>query len=161
MKIRQPEQKTPGILFLDMDGVLITNRTCHGIKTINDYHVDPIGVQMIDDLCAIFNLQIVVFSCWRAPDHAQIVLKACGMKAAFHKNADIPVMGADRGDEIYSWLEAHPEIKKFIILTSAADDISYINCLRARTIQTDQENGILWQHYLAAQKLLTEMGADQ
>ncbi len=159
-KIRQPEQKTPGILFLDMDGVLTTHRTCYAHGTKHYYHVDPIGLQMIDRLCAVFNLQIVVTSSWRMIHNVPVILKACGIKAVFHADWNTGCESG-RGEEILTWLAAHPEVAKFIILDDEVSDIACHDRLRSRTVQTDQENGILWHHYVTAENMLKEMGADQ
>ncbi len=159
-KIRQPAPKQPGILFLDMDGVLTTHRTCYALKSRHYFHVDPIGLKMVDRLCEDFNLQIVVSSSWRHGKNVPVILKACGMQASFQEDCNTPD-GAGRGHEIIAWLDAHPDVRKFIILDDEVSDIVCHDRLKNRTIQTDQEDGILWRHYQAAETMLKQMGADQ
>jgi hypothetical protein len=146
---------TDAILFLDLDGVIYTQRShvASGDRGLLWRKPDPVSVAFVNKLCAEGEASVVVISDQRLIHPAEELLprlRRDGIKANFHEDPFTEsVPDHHRGDEVALWLERHPEIKRHVIL----DDDAKFHPEQPR-IKTDMRNGILVEHFLeAADKL--------
>lgn len=152
------ENKTDRILFLDFDGVIITDRAYFTInkKIPNEpmMVIDPIGLKLIDNLCNNFDLSVVISSTWRKEYDCKTILRSHGFSAKFHKDINTPVYkevklsesaASVRKKEIKKWLEKHPDTNIYIIF----DDLE-LSDFGDHFISTDFYDGISSRNYLDA-----------
>lgn len=149
-----------GILFLDMDGVLCTDRAYFAASQDKKKHIsrclDPVGIRLINRLCDDFNLKIVISSSWKSRYDVADILLTHGFTAEYHKDEKTkPRFSGSRGMEIRDWLEEHPEVKHFIIMDDSLDgmqdnDLSPFHC------QTHYADGIMTEHYRRAVQILLD-----
>jgi hypothetical protein len=112
------------VLFLDIDGVLNSTRSCIANRGYPfDFSLehmamfDHIAVAMIRGLCAAGGVSVVVSSAWRLTHHWDAIGRAL----------DLPTMGSTpqlpgvRGGEIAAWLAEHPEVTQYAIVDDDAD----------------------------------------
>lgn len=140
------------VIFLDVDGVLITAATCrkgHGI-------VDPTCVAAINELVAQTGAVIVLSSCWRI---GRTRIEICDMLSTWGIQAQVldktpHDWNVKRGTEIQAWLDEHKErrddVEAFVII----DDDSDMEHLLPKLVRTDFANGFTVAHIPAALELL-------
>lgn len=144
------ERKSNKIIFLDIDGVLVTHRT---LVLEHDWQFDPIGVRLLKKLMADHpGWNIVLSSTWRTMGNPRPMLLSHGLWYV-HKDPMTPfTMNMWRGDEINKWLAHHPEVTDYIILDDEVSDL-YENQMPF-VVQTDPMNGITFENYLQIEKLM-------
>lgn len=155
------------LIFLDVDGVIATQRRIHEVYISTGKSCPP-GLPQIDQLCMKiltrivhdFDALIVVSSTWRK--HPRDMFDLCQVLSDYH----IPLLGMtttssisgsyDRDLQILDYLETHYtkqgcKIPKFIVLDDDSKDLKRV---AEHLIQTDGRNGLSEEDYLAAAKLL-------
>jgi len=155
---KKVENYSTKIIFLDIDGVLCTHRACvpkndEGIFT----YLDPVGIDMLNDICDKTGAKIVVSSSWRKlTKNMDMVLASAGLKQkhlyfSIHDNNNhgfytphVSVKGNDRGYEIEDWLEHHSNITDYIILD---DNTDFLDHQKPFLVQTDCYDGIGYRDY--------------
>ena len=142
------------IIFLDIDGVLVTSRHLH--KTGDDRTAfDPVSVGYLNQLISKSNAKIVISSNWRRFRSIE------SLRDVFSKNGVIgEIIGATpwyddftimRGQEIQTYLHEH-HVKQFVIL----DDEENMLHLSANYVQTDPRVGITEVDYERAYSILNQ-----
>lgn len=135
------------MLFLDIDGVLNSIRTCIGLggyphKFSPDHMalVDAAALGLVRGLCRAGGVVIVLSSSWRIThDFAEV---AAGL--------DLPVVDAtprlcgNRGTEIADWLSRHPGVERYAILD---DDSDMLAAQLPFFVHTDGREGLLWRDF--------------
>jgi len=141
------------VAFLDVDGVLNTNRTCiaYGGYARNCEQIerlDPVAIGLIKNICNAAGASIVLSSVWRK--HADWV--------EFGPKTGLPVIDRTkslcsgiRGEEIEEWLERHPEVTHYAIIDDSSDLLSHHF---GRFVKTSFKDGFTWQHAEQLAKLL-------
>jgi hypothetical protein len=129
-----------GVLFLDVDGVLNQCGTFHDIQGEK--------VALLHQIVAETRCSIVVSSTWRRTERTRKLLTGLlqegGVSIAdwtpcLDRISDTGLLQiAERGHEIQAWLDAHPEITRFVIL----DDSSDMAHLMEHLVQTDTFTGL-------------------
>lgn len=148
-----------GVLFLDIDGVICTDRAYYASSQDKERNIlrtwDSVGIALVDRLCQDYNLEVVVSSTWRHRYDVPLILLTHGFRSDFHKDDKTPVcrIHSTRGMEIRDWLEEHPEVTRFIIIDDDAAGIRNTE-LEKKWVETDSNDGILTHHYLKAKKIL-------
>src|ERR1019366_9771740 len=88
------ENKTERVLFLDIDGVLVTDRAYFTInKKIPKEPMmvfDPIGIKLINNLCDNYDLSVVISSTWRKEYDVKTILRTHGFSGKFHQDINTP-----------------------------------------------------------------------
>lgn len=122
-------EKHKFILFLDLDGVLVSYddlllRDDNGDHLFRDYSVEALNM-----LVAYYGAKIVISSTWRKKHH---MCNAEGFQKLFkERGIEAEVIGTTphikgvRGDEINAWLSANPT-ERYIILDDETFDIEGI-----------------------------------
>ncbi len=111
------------ILFLDIDGVLIAYPEDESMSP----HFTPRCVEALKQvLRAVPELRIVFSSTWRLPEHVARLHEqwtAHGLPPELTLDStpdtrrdDSVAMRTRRGVEIRAWLEAHPEVKRWVAI---------------------------------------------
>lgn len=148
-----------GVLFLDIDGVICTDRTYYAYAQDKTKSIlrtwDPISIKLVNRLCMDYNLEVVVSSSWRQIHDVPLILLTHGFQGNFHKDEKTPqrMSSNTRGCQIHEWLDNHPDINNFIILDDEADGIMDSN-LQPFHIQTDHENGFLTSNWRQARRVM-------
>lgn len=122
------------VIFLDFDGVLnSTQSAIYHVRKNTQYDTlffgdwCPISFSnFIRILDAMPDVKIVISSSWRCGrtlDELKDILQGQGVKPSFvidttKAHSD---RGTERGWEIQDWLDAHPEVTKYVILDDTAD----------------------------------------
>ena len=147
-----------GVLFLDFDGVICSDRAYLAAQQDKEKHVlrtlDPVSINLVDRLCQDFDLEVVISSTWRTRYPCPEILLTHGFRSSFHKDEKTPVsFGRTRGMEISDWLEEHPEVTRYLIVDDCTDGLQD-NFLTPHHVQTDQFDGFLTSHYYIAKKIM-------
>ncbi|HEX2568852.1 MAG TPA: HAD domain-containing protein [Polyangia bacterium] len=149
------------IIFLDLDGVLVTARLLRRITAERESLADALdsrAVALLNDLVARADARIVISSSWRELfnlDELTQLLGSAGLQGPILDVTPIglPAAGAKtavRGHEIQQWLDQHPNVSAFVILDDAAD----LAHLEPWLIRTDIEEGLQPHHVERALALL-------
>ena len=145
------------ILFLDIDGVLVSRRSWGKRHPHGHANADPEAVAALNHIIAETGARIVVSSVWRQgqslTDLRQIINGHFGVvggvisktpiirtKKQFEGTPGMIEVSAERGDEIDFWLRAqHSEpIDRYVIL----DDDSDMGAHKHRLVQANFETGL-------------------
>lgn len=164
----------PNIIFLDMDGVLCNPRACLAVGNVGGgySYLDPIACMLVKRLCEECNAKIVISSAWRqefSREAMQAILNAACAKLGDYiwqshewwrtTNCayEIGVSDtSDRGREIKHWIDKHEtQFNNFCIL----DDMADMRPLQDSLVKCDCYDGIGFNQYYAAEKLLMAMAS--
>ena len=110
------------ILFLDIDGVLNSTRTCvaFGGYPMELKHIaafDQVAIRLIQRLCDSAGVQVVLSSAWRLHCDFKDVGAALGLPIIDRT----PSLSGNRGSEIARWLSEHPEVEQYAIIDDDGD----------------------------------------
>jgi hypothetical protein len=124
--------------------------------------LDPVALQFLDRMCREHELQVVISSTWRYKqrrrDFYQIFAAGghIDLAKAIHDKWDTPVLAdGTRGEEIERWLLDNDPDAEYIILDDDCDMLEY---QKKRFVCTDGYNGMLHEHFIAAEKIIEEGG---
>lgn len=158
------------IIFLDIDGVLLTRRTmiAHG-RNWSAASPDPVLCQTLIRCCEKGDVRIVVSSNWRdTPDKCRAKLKEGGLMHCLHKSWATPLdsklspggiyLSTTRGLEIWDWLLAHPTVTDFRILDDEEHEFKTYQEFSDRLLLCDTNNGA---DYGVLMKLIEWTGAQR
>lgn len=143
------------IIFLDIDGVLCTERSCvvqAGLMQV----LDPVGVQMLRVLLELSQSKLVLSSSWRH-HHDQTsmtaILQNAGLHSVpWHQNWKTPTNFAHRrGIEIDMWMIECGYPEKFLILD---DDVDILDAQKPYWVKTSMLDGISFVSFMDAKKIL-------
>ncbi len=157
------------VIFLDIDGVLVTRRSCIPCgKGLIMSSPDPCGANLIKELCIKTGAKIVISSTWRFNEKDLFdLLSRAGIDRHFiYTNTDCPC-GACwrtplahkklRGIEIQEWAEKHG-VDKYVIFD---DDSDFLEHQKPFLMKTEFNDGILTKHFNDALKILKEFAFEQ
>jgi hypothetical protein len=123
------------VVFLDIDGVLAP------IRRWDRYgDLDSACVRVLNEIVARGGADVVVSSSWRYGKtiaELQAMLDAEGFAGRVLDKTPTGTPGADRGEEIASWLAAHA-VEGYVIIDDHAD----MGELRSRLVQTHPAHGL-------------------
>ena len=137
------------VIFLDIDGVLNSTRTCIATggypgEELADKDLarfDWIVIGLIRRLCESSGIQIVLSSSWRILVDIKKLADALGLPII----DKTPVLAASRGHEIAKWLAERPEVEQWAIID---DDSDMLDGQRSRFVRTDGHEGYSWLNHL-------------
>ncbi|MBD0259514.1 MAG: hypothetical protein ICV83_27660 [Cytophagales bacterium] len=123
------------VIFLDLDGVIVTNHYLSRLEqkmqpwrdAAGYAHFCPRCLANVEELVARSGASVVLSSTWRffLEDLAGVrrFFRSRNIRFAIHDVTPLvdyypgkPSRNADRGREIAAWLEAHPEVTRYCIL---------------------------------------------
>lgn len=153
------------IIFLDMDGVLCTNRAhvAQGYQDMPNHGfmdaLDREGVGMLNRIHNKYHpVQYVLSSTWRRfHTRTEMIewLQRYGWTGEFHPDWATPYLGTIRGEEVKNWLDRHPEVSNYVILDDNSD---MREDQKFHFVQTSDTDGISLRNYVQIEKVfdLTE-----
>lgn len=128
------------ILFLDIDGVLNSVKTClaHGDyphELTEREGFDWVAIKLLQRLCDSEGVQIVLSSTWRKWN------KPSEFAATFDLPVidSTPILHTERGHEIQAWLDANEDVEQYVILD---DDADMLDSQQERFVRTDPNEGL-------------------
>lgn len=123
------------MIFLDIDGVLAP------IRRWDRYgDLDPVCIQVLNEIVARGGAEVVVSSTWRYGKTAaelQEILEAQGFAGTVLDTTPTGTPGASRGEEISAWLAEH-DVSGYVII----DDHVDVGELRAHLVLTHPAQGL-------------------
>jgi len=138
------------VIFLDIDGVIITRKTCRKWPP----KADPTCVEVLNELIKRTGAVIVVSSCWRVGrtvDELQELLDGWGVKGIVIGRTGA-ISDKIRGLEIGEWLlsKSPDEVSSFVII----DDDRDMGTFMRRLVKTEFATGFTVQHLDKAVSIL-------
>ncbi|HXP50984.1 MAG TPA: HAD domain-containing protein [Bacteroidia bacterium] len=145
------------VLFLDIDGVINSNRTCyafggypHELDPASMKMFDPVAIRLIQLLCEETGAVVVLSSTWRMHFTCEEIGKAFGLPV-LDKTIVLNDRDRIRGDEIKEWLDRHPEVTKYANVDDNSDMLAdQLFCF----VKTDDRDGLSLDNYLSLKFLL-------
>jgi len=134
------------VLFLDIDGVLNSTRTCvaFGGYPMELHHLeafDQAAIALIKRLCETADVKIILSSAWRLHHPFADVGKALALPIV----GRTPSLAGPRGMEINAWLTSHPEATEYAIVD---DDPDMLPDQLVRFVRTDGHEGLTWRDFV-------------
>lgn len=148
------------ILFLDIDGVLNSNRTAvafngypHDFSEKDAVKFDNVAIGLIQKLCKETGCKVILSSDWRYSSTIEEVSYAFNI-ACIGCTSITSDYEISRGAEIQAWLNEHSEVTHYAIV----DDIAQMLSSQASNfVQTDPEVGLSLRNYLDLKHILTRV----
>lgn len=145
------------VIFLDIDGVLNSQRTClamggipSGMKKNAVKFLDPLAISMIRETCKLADAKIVLSSTWRKCRDFKEYAKEFNLpiidRTASHSNK-----GSLRGYEIEDWLENHVEVTHYAIIDDDSDMLDY---QKKYFVHVNGLEGFLYSHAVRLGEIL-------
>lgn len=132
------------VLFLDVDGVLNSTRTCVAFGgypfELDDGSFDMVAIALLQRLCAAADVSVVFSSAWRLHCDFRDAGKAFGLPIIDRT----PSLCGPRGAEIAAWLAQHPEVEQYAIID---DDADMLPGQLPHFVKTDPHEGLSWQAF--------------
>lgn len=148
MTTPDPDIAAIAVLFLDMDGVVLSGRELW--RTGNNRYIPPEKIALVKEVCDQSGAVVVVSSTWRYSDETAGLLRFHGIQLHPDWRTDFGrqmagslIIGATRGSEISKWLVRHPEVTRYAIVD---DDSDMLPEQRPYFVQTPFETGIDQAH---------------
>jgi hypothetical protein len=148
------------VLFLDIDGVLNSQRSCiafggfpHDVVGYERERFDEVALRLIRGIVKQAGAKVVLSSSWRITNAFDYI----------GKHLDLPIIDATpvkwapgqvRGHEIADWLKRHPEVKQYVIVD---DDPDMLGEQLPNFVHTNNFDGFGWLH---AEKMCALFGID-
>jgi len=150
------------VVFLDIDGTMIPSKA---YKLINQTRLvsifDPCAAAMLRDLLSISDARIVFSSTWAShglDDCLDLLEKNHIDSDLIHPDWRTPKkLTSTRSQEIWLWLEEHPEITHYVAL----DDEQLDAQMLPGFVQCDIDEGMSYRNYLEAKVLLNVASAEE
>lgn len=143
------------VLFLDIDGVLNSRRTCtatggfpHCFIESHKAKFDWIAVGLIRVLCDKEGASIVLSSSWR---HGEKSIHECANGLDLPIFDKTPALPGVRGEEIQHWLDQHPEVTHWAIVDDNSD---MLGSQLEHFVQTSEEDGLSFSDFAALGRIL-------
>lgn len=156
------------VVFLDVDGVLNSHPFFRGLEGTawddnDELMLDPAATALLQELVDRTGAEVVLSSSWRYHHDAQSMTRLLQLRgfsgsvidctATALEDVNVPCgQTRQRGHEIATWLEEHPDVSKFVIL----DDDSDMAHLGQRLVQTTFAQGLTPEHVERAVRMLLE-----
>lgn len=133
------------VLFLDIDGVLNSAKTCcaFGGYPMSMEHIaafDQAAIRLLQRLCDSAGVQVVLSSSWRNDKDWATYGQALGLPIIDRT----PSSMGPRGREIQTWLDAHPEVEQYAIVD---DDSDMLPEQAPRFVHTNGDEGLTFADY--------------
>lgn len=113
------------VLFLDIDGVLNSRRSCfafggfpHNATGPERQMFDEVAVRLVAGIVRAAGAKVVLSSTWRKHENWTEIGPALGLPII--DRTPISWKGR-RGEEIAEWLAAHPEVESYAIVDDDSD----------------------------------------
>lgn len=134
------------IIFLDIDGVLNSTKTCIAFggypnELEHKGAFDWVAIKLLQRLCDSEGIQIVLSSTWRRFYELKDIADALDLPII---DKTIYLGGDARGEEIKEWLIRHPDVEMYAIID---DDSDMLGDQLPFFVHTDGAEGFTWKNY--------------
>lgn len=133
------------VLFVDIDGVLITRQSMRRFKSARVF--DPNCVRNFNFIIKNINPDIVVSSTWRIkrdiPELIALFRKFGAEGNIIGKTPHISYDRGQRGLEIHRWLTEAKYSGDFVVID---DEVSDMGDLLPKVVQTNMDGGLCFRH---------------
>ena len=134
------------VIFLDIDGVLNSVKTCvatggYPMELTQRSGFDWIAIRLLQRLCDSSGIQVVLSSAWRLHHDFRDVAKTFDLPIIDRT----PSLLGCRGDEIQYWLDNHAEVTHYAILD---DDSDMLPQQKPYFVHTSGFEGFTWANYV-------------
>lgn len=136
------------VLFLDIDGVLLSTRSCvaQGGPVDPQHPTDPskldaVALGLVRKLCFETGAQVVICSSWRERHTRQELQEMLELDIL---DVTSTLTDHSRGHEVLAWLERHGNVEKYAIVDDHDD---YLAPQQPHLVLTHFEDGLQWAHY--------------
>lgn len=140
------------IIFLDIDGVLISSRSRLAFGGYPAF--DPVSCGLVETICRISGSRLVICSAWRerrTRKEMEAILTSVSISSGhLHEDWATVIIGT-REKEIIEWLERHPETDHHAIL----DDGVALEKLAPNLVQPDPDIGLTLENFIEICALLS------
>lgn len=134
------------VLFLDIDGVLNSHRTClafgdfpHGVDGYHRDMFDETALRMIRRIVNVSGASVVLSSSWRLIHDYNEIGRALELPIMDRT----PSLAGIRGEEIAHWLAEHPEVETYAIVD---DDSDMLDGQLSRFVKTSYSDGLSFEN---------------
>lgn len=127
------------IIFLDIDGVLVTFNSMKTFKSSKKF--DPLCVSILRYIIKKENCKVVLSSTWRILENLYELAKLQLLEVGIPIIDKTPRLNEERGDEILKWICLNSDIYN-ITNIAILDDSSDMSCLKKYHIKTDVYDGL-------------------
>lgn len=120
--LASPKTSPKRIIFLDMDGVILSGPDLWNSSFIpKNRYIPPERVARLNRLA--IDAQVVVSSTWRRDATTAVRLLEMGVPihADWRTGEERGPEGQERGFQIQTWLDRHPEVEAYVILDDDSD----------------------------------------
>lgn len=142
------------VLFLDIDGVLNSKRTCvafdgypHSFDGRDMERFDHVAINLVRELCKVTDCSVVLSSDWRLSSTVHEAANALDLPIIDRT----PLLRGCRGLEINAWLAEHPEIETYAIVD---DNDGMLESQLTRFVKTDEEFGLTLRDFVDLKRIL-------
>lgn len=142
------------VLFLDIDGVLNSVRSCiafggypHRVTGEHRTKFDEVSVRLISGIVEAAGAKVVLSSAWRNDKDWHEIGPSLGIEIIDRT----PSLLGSRGEEIKDWLDRHPEVESYAIVD---DDGDMLPEQRPFFVNTDAHDGLSWANAYRLAELL-------
>lgn len=157
------------VIFLDIDGVLNSNRTIHAfggmpqsLKPKEFKKFDPVAIALVKRLCREAGAKVVISSSWRKREAWQTigaVFKLPVIDATpIFPGDEKPGVERNRGKEVALFLSVHPSIKTYVIID---DNDDYLEQQKQFRVLVDRNRGFSLGDFYKALKILGEQSGNE
>ena len=145
------------VIFLDFDGVLNSEDWReHRLSTDSILGLDEFAVARLNQLVEQSGAHVVISSSWRKLADTETLQQRLDAKGfCGHLIGETPHylgVGMQRGDEIWTWLDAHPEVDGYVIL----DDSTDMHGVADHFVHVDADCGLQLQDVEHALRILAQ-----
>jgi hypothetical protein len=149
------------VIFLDLDGVLITHRAARALVDDGGFFediFDPIAVALFNRLASPPDVRVVLTSARRYDRGIRQLLKRNNVQAKWHASwRTAPTRGgkkSKRGWLVREWLDRRGNnVQSYVILDDSRD---FLPSQKPRHVVAPLYDGLTYQNYLDARKILAQ-----
>lgn len=139
------------ILFLDIDGVLNSYRTCmafggYPFRSSQVQYLDQVAIKLLQRMCDSSGVEIVLSSTWRLSEDYKELGKALGLPIIDRT----PSLDGIRGEEIQQWLDLNHGGPYVIV----DDDSDMLESQMGNFVKTTHEEGYIWSTHVRVCEIL-------
>ena len=135
------------IIFLDIDGVLNSQRTCvanngypHDFLPSSMEMFDHVAIKLIRKACELSGASIVLSSTWRIMHTVHEVANGLDLPV-FDKTT---TKDGRRGKQIQEWIDKNPQVTNYAIID---DDSDMEPSQQNNFVHTDYLDGFVWRDF--------------
>lgn len=112
------------VVFVDIDGVLVTHHTCRFVEVTTMARFDSRAIKQLNRIVELGKAEVVISSTWRLLYSKSELLDKFvreGFIGKFHEDWRTKELWTKRGEEVKEWLDRHPEVTHWVCIDDDTD----------------------------------------